>query len=67
MVLDTFMYLNYQQAAEGSSIREILEELEQYPDYQEGGCHFGEYTIIEQAAQNDAVGELVIGCQSVNM
>lgn len=67
MVLDTFMYLDYYQAAEGTSIRGILEELEKYPDYQEGGCHFGEYTIIKQAAQNNAVGELVIGCQSVNM
>lgn len=67
MVLDTFMYLDYHQAAEGTSIRGILEELEKYPDYQEGGCHFGEYTIIKQAAENDAVGELVIGCQSVNM
>lgn len=67
IVLDTFMYLNYQRAADGTSVREILKELEQYPDYQEGGCHFDEYTIIEQAAQNDAVGELVIGCQSANM
>ena len=67
LVLDTFMYLNYQQTADGTSVREILKELEQYPDYQEGGCHFDEYTIIKQAAQNDAVGELVIGCQSANM
>lgn len=67
MVLDTFMYLNYQQAADGTSIREILKELEQYPEYREGGSHFGEYMIIEQAAQNDEIGELVIGCQSANM
>lgn len=67
MVLDTFMYLNYQQAADGTSIREILKELEQYPAYREGGSHFGEYTIIAQAAENDEIGELVIGCQSVNM
>ncbi|MCM1126874.1 MAG: DUF2974 domain-containing protein [Lachnospiraceae bacterium] len=67
MILDTYMYLDYQQAAEGSSIREILTELEKYPEYQEGGSHFGEYTVLKQAALNDAVGELTIGCQSTGM
>lgn len=67
MVLDTFMYLEYKQAAEGTSIRGILGELEKLPDYQEGGRYYGEYSIIKQAAENDAVGDLVIGNQSVNM
>lgn len=67
MVLDTFMYLNYKQAAEGTSLREILGELEKLPDYQEGGRYYGEYTILKQAAVNDEVGSLVIGNQSVNM
>lgn len=67
MVLDTFMYLNYQQAADGTSLEAIVKELEQYPDYQEGGSHYGEYTILQQAVQNKAVGELVIDCQSAHM
>ena len=56
MVLDTYMYLNYQQAAEGDHISHILTELEKLPDYQPGGRYYGEYTIIKQAAENEQIG-----------
>ncbi len=67
MILDTFMYLDYREAREGTSLNEILQDLESHPDYGGGGIHFGEYTVLKKAAANDAVGSLVIGCQSVNM
>ncbi len=67
MVLDTYMYLNYQQAAEGDHISHILTELEKLPDYQPGGRYYGEYTIIKQAAENEQIGNLTISCQSAAM
>ena len=67
MVLDTYMYLNYQQAAEGDHISHILTEMEKLPDYQPGGRNYGEYTIIKQAAENEQIGNLTISCQSAAM
>jgi len=67
MVLDTYMYLNYTGAKDGEALSDILDELKELPDYREGGSHYGEYTILKQAAENAAVGNLVIGCQSSNM
>lgn len=67
MILDTFMYLDYREAREGSSLREIISDLEHHPDYGGGGIHSGEYTVLKEAALNDEVGNLVICTQSVNM
>lgn len=67
MVLDTFMYMNYQGARDGESLSAILKGLENQEDYQPGGAHYGEYTILKQAAKNKEIGELKIGCQSANM
>lgn len=67
MVLDTFMYLDYREAREGASLKEILMELEDHPDYGGGGLHYGEYTVLKKAAANQEVGSLIIGCQSNNM
>lgn len=67
MVLDTYMYLNYQEAADGDNLNHILHELEKLPDYQAGGSHYGEYAILKQAAENEQVGNLVISCQSARM
>ena len=67
MALNTFMYLDYKEAAEGASLREILGELEKLPAYQEGGRYYGEYTILKQASVNEEVGGMVIGNQSVDM
>ena len=67
MVLDTFMYLDYKEAREGTSLREIIKELDVHPDYGGGGIHYGEYTILKEAVESDDVGSLIIGCQSLNM
>lgn len=67
MVLDTFMYLDYREAQDGTSLSDILKDLEHHPDYGGGGIHNGEYTVLCQAAENDAIGNLVIGCQSREM
>ena len=64
MVLDTFMYLDYREAQEGTSLRNIVKDLEHHPDYGGGGIYYGEYRILCEAVENDAVGNLIIGCQS---
>lgn len=67
MVLDTFMYLDYKEAAEGESLRQIVEELADHPDYGGGGLHYGEYTVLKEAVSAEEIGSLEIGYQSVNM
>lgn len=67
MILDTYMYLDYKEAREGLTINEILKELKEHPDYGGGGIHHGEYTVLEQAAENPEIGEMVMCCQSGNM
>ncbi len=67
MVLDTFMYLDYREAREGESLREIVQELAAHPDYGGGGIHYGEYTVLKEAAAHEEVGSLRICCQSYHM
>ena len=67
MVLDTFMYLDYKEAREGTSLNMILKDLENLADYGGGGIHYGEYTLLKKAAENEEIGSLIITCQSVNM
>ena len=64
MILNTYMYMDYKEADDGMTINEILSELSTHDDYREGGIHFGEYTVLSQAAENPEVGELIIGNQS---
>ena len=37
MILDTFMYLDYKEAVEGTSLKEIIDDLALHPDY--GGIY----------------------------
>lgn len=67
MVLDTFMYLDYKDGQEGSSLSEIVKELANQPDYGGGGIHYGEYTVLKEAVQSKEIGSLRIYCQSSNM
>lgn len=67
MILDTFMYLDYTEAREGTTLREIVSDLAAHPDYGGGGIHYGEYAILKEAVESDDVGNLVIGCQSFHM
>lgn len=64
MVLNTYMYMNYKEAEDGMTLREILEEVQKLPEYQEGGRYYGEYSVVSKAAGDDRVGEMVIGSQS---
>mgnify|MGYP006918502520 CR=1 FL=1 len=67
MILDTYMYLDYKEAEEGASLKEIIESLEGHPDYGGGGIHAGEYTVLKEAVKNEEVGNLSVCCQSANM
>lgn len=67
MVLDTFMYLDYREAREGTTLREIISDLSMHPDYGGGGIHYGEYTVLKEAVENNEVGSLKISCQSFHM
>lgn len=67
MVLDTFMYLDYKEAREGTTLGEIISDLSAHPDYGGGGIHYGEYTVLKEAVENEAIGNLKICCQSFNM
>ncbi|MDR2889444.1 MAG: DUF2974 domain-containing protein [Lachnospiraceae bacterium] len=68
LLLDTFMYLNYYDAAEGQKLSDILLDLSHQQDYQRAGAYYEEYAILEAAvAENPGFGELTIGIQSVNM
>lgn len=40
MVLNTYMYMNYKEAEDGMTLREILEEVQKLPEYQEGGRYY---------------------------
>lgn len=64
MVLNTYMYIDYKEANDGMTINEILEELASSNDCQPGGIHYGEYTVLSEAAVNPEIGELIIGNQS---
>lgn len=67
MILDTYMYLDYQEAPDGASLCEVIESLEGHPEYGGGGRYYGEYTILKQATENEAIGSLIIDYQSQNM
>lgn len=67
MILDTFMYLDYKEAMEGTSLKEIIDDLALHPDYGGGGIHYGEYTVLKEAVENEQIGNMTIGCQSPHM
>lgn len=64
MILNTFMYLDYKEANDGMKLKEILADLAEMPDCREGGLHYGEYQVLSKAAEDPAIGELVIDNQS---
>ena len=64
MVLNTYMYMNYKEAEDGMTLREILEEVRKLPEYQEGGRYYGEYCVVSEAARDDRIGKMTIGSQS---
>ena len=48
-------------------MREVINDLETHPDYGGGGIHYGEYAVLKEAVENEAVGNLIVCCQSFNM
>lgn len=61
------MYLDYKEAREGTSLREVISDLAVHPDYGGGGIHHGEYTVLKEAVENEKIGNLILCCQSFNM
>ncbi len=64
LILDTYMYLDYKEAADGMSLYEIMQNLSSSSDCQEGGIHYGEFKVLSEAVQNPAIGTLIIDNQS---
>lgn len=67
MILNTYMYMDYKEAQDGMTVGEILQDMSALEDFQEGGIHNGEYTVLAEAAQNPEIAGLIIGNQSYFM
>lgn len=68
MVLDTYMYMNYTVEDNRTwRMTDVLEEMSFHEDYQEGGKYYGEYQILQQAAENPQIGDLVVKYPSARM
>lgn len=65
MILDTFMYLDYEDAADGRSIAEIMEDISKDKEYVASKAN--EYAVLSKACDNPQIGKLTIHCQSKNM
>lgn len=61
------MYMEYKEADEGESLRQIVEDLADHPDYGGGGIHHCEYMVLKEAAEAEEIGCLEIGYQSIHM
>ena len=61
MILNTYMYMDYKEADDGMTMKEILSDLSGMEDYQPGGIHYGEYRVLSEAAENPEIGDLIIG------
>ncbi len=65
LLLDTYMYLNYDEAEDGQKLKDILSNMANLPEYEAGGIHRGEFEILEKAIiKNPELGELQIDAQS---
>ena len=60
MILDTYMYLGYQEASkEPVELKEVIGKLSGVPEYGTGGTYQNEYRILEQAVQDEQIGHHV--------
>lgn len=64
LVLNTYMYLDYKEAKDNMTLKDIVAELSTHEDCRPGGSHYGEYQVISKAVRNSEIGSLVIGNQS---
>ncbi len=61
MILDTYMYLGYQETSkEPVELKTVIEKLSGVPEYGTGGTYQNEYRILEQAVQNEQIGNLKV-------
>ena len=61
MILDTYMYLGYQEASkEPVELKEVIGKLSGVPEYGTGGTYQNEYRILEQAVQDEQIGNLKV-------
>lgn len=65
MILDTYMYFDYQGAGDYQTLNEIMADIS--ADQELMNAHPNEYAILSQACQDPRVGELRICCQSKDM
>lgn len=65
MVLDTYMYTNYEYARDGETLSEIVNEMPSHIDV--GDEYYKEYTILKAACDDPRIGELTINYQSRKM
>lgn len=68
ILLDTYMYLNYQEAQEKQTLQSLMADMGKLSEYQEDGKYYQEYRILEQAMErNSALGEMTISNVSNQM
>ena len=61
MILDTYMYLGYQETSgEPVELRKVIEKLSDVPEYGEGGDYQNEYQILKEAVKDEQVGGLKV-------
>lgn len=65
MILDVYMYTNYEHAIDGQSLKEIIASMPEHFDTNK--IHKNEYTILNEAVNNPKIGDLKICCQSQKM
>ena len=65
MILDTYMYMNYKDAADGITMAEAVAEMPLKTDVE--GRYHNEYAILKQAVEEPQIGTLKIKCQSFEM
>ena len=65
MILDTYMYIDYEYANDGETFAEIVNDMPKHIDVT-GSCA-EEYAILKDAASSPEIGDLKIGYQSQKM
>ena len=64
-LLNEFMYMGFRDAAEGDTIRDVIETIEANRDLYQKYCDKEEFDILK--ANLDRIGEYEIGSQSWNL
>ncbi len=65
MILDTYMYFDYQYAKDSEPLSKIIEGMEAHPEVITS--HPNEYEILSRAVKHKEIGDLKIVCQSSDM